>query len=264
MEPLTHSLERSVEIQAAPETVFAFFTGDERWSRWWGAGSTIDARPGGKLLIRYPGGVEALGEVLEVSPPERIVFTYGYASGKPIAPGSSRVTIQVRPRAGGAQVVLRHEFSDPAVREEHIQGWRYQLSVFANAVADEVCAGAAAMADAWFGAWTIADGEQRAAAFARIASPEVRFQDRYSALQGLEDLVAHSGATQRFMPGVRLERAGVVRHCQNNALAGWVARGPDGREVMTGTNLFVLGADGRIQAATGFANPPAASDTMPA
>jgi hypothetical protein len=34
------------------------------------------------MLIRHPNGVEASGEVLEVLRPERIVFTYGYATGQ--------------------------------------------------------------------------------------------------------------------------------------------------------------------------------------
>src|ERR1700757_4327476 len=95
MDPLTYRLERSVAIQATPETVFGFFTDRARWARWGGAGPTTDANPGGKLFIRHPGGVETVGEVIEVRPPERIVFTYGYASGKPIPPGGSRVTIRL-------------------------------------------------------------------------------------------------------------------------------------------------------------------------
>ena len=38
------------------------------------AGSTIEPRPGGKVFVKYPGGVEASGEVLEIHPPDRIVF----------------------------------------------------------------------------------------------------------------------------------------------------------------------------------------------
>ena len=83
MASLPHRLDRSVFIGATPDTVFRFLTDTPRWAAWWGPGSTIDARPGGAVLIRYPGGTEASGEVVEVKPPERIVFTYGYASGKP-------------------------------------------------------------------------------------------------------------------------------------------------------------------------------------
>ena len=98
MPELPYHLDRAVVIKAKPETVFRFFTDSARWASWWGAGSTIDAKPGGKVYIRHPNGIETLGEVLQVRQPEGITFTYGFASGKPIPPGSSRVTI--RPRAG--------------------------------------------------------------------------------------------------------------------------------------------------------------------
>ena len=53
---LADYVERTIAIHAAPGTVFRFFTDSTRWATWWGTGSTIDARPGGRLLIRYPDG----------------------------------------------------------------------------------------------------------------------------------------------------------------------------------------------------------------
>jgi len=258
-ETLPHRLDRSASILAAPETVFAFFTDSARWARWWGAGSAIDARPGGQMRIRYPDGTEAVGEVKEVAPPERIVFTYGYASGKHLAPGASLVTIRLTPEGPGTRLELVHEFAEAAVRDLHVQGWRFQLSLFANVVADQEFANAAAVVDGWFEAWAIGDDRARDEAFARIAAESVRFRDRYSQLEGLAELSAHAGAAQRFMPGVRLERRGGVRHCQGVVLADWSAQGPDGQERMSGTNVFVMGAGGRLEAVTGFANPPGRS-----
>ncbi len=252
MDSLPHKLERKVVIQAAPETVFRFFTDSARWASWWGAESSIDARPGGRLLIRYPEGTEAQGEVLEISAPRRIVFTYGYASGKPVAPGSTRVTITLEPEGSGTSLVLVHEFDDAAVRDEHVQGWRFQLSLFANVVANEVHAGAPAAVDSWFAAWAITDSGERRKAFADIALPGVRFRDRYSALDGIDDLTAHAGAAQRFMPGVRMTRIGAIRHCQGMVLADWTASTPPAPQAMNGTNVFVMGAGGKIESVTGF------------
>ena len=169
---MEYKLDRTVVIHAKPATVFRYFTDSERWAKWWGAGSTIDARPGGRVYIRNPGGVEAEGEVLEVAEPERVVFTYGFASGKPIPAGSSRVTIRLEAVDAGTRLSLVHELPDAAVRDEHVQGWRFQLSLFANVVADEAFAGAAATADAWFEAWAIADERARTEAFARSPKRE--------------------------------------------------------------------------------------------
>jgi uncharacterized protein YndB with AHSA1/START domain len=255
MPDLPHHLDRTVLIRATPETVFRYFTDSERWAKWWGAGSSIDARPGGKIYVRHPNGIESTGEVLEIRPPEQIVFTYGFVSGKPIPPGSSRVTIHLQPGEEGTRLKLRHEFAEPGPRDEHAQGWRFQLSLFSNAVANEVFADAGATIDEWFAAWLIADHVARTDKFARIAAQSVSFRDRFSTLDGLEELSAHAGAAQRFMPGIGLRREGAVRHCQGSVLADWVAAGNDGKQRTSGSSVFTLRPDGKIAAVTSFTNP---------
>jgi len=254
MSALPHRLDRTVVIGAAPETVFRFFTDTPRWAAWWGAGSTIDATPGGRLLIRYPGGVEASGTVVEVRPPQRIVFTYGYESGKPIPPDSSRVTIVLEPTGDATRVRLTHEFAEADVRDQHVQGWRYQLSLFGNVVADEVHAAAPAAIDAWFEAWADADAGRREQTLSKVAEATIRFRDRFSNIDGLAELVAHITGAQRFMPGFRMTRSGDVRQCQGTAVADWVAVGPDGNERARGLNVFVFNPRGQIESVTGFMN----------
>ncbi len=254
MTVLDHVLNRTIVIRARRETVFRYFTDSARWAAWWGAGSSIDPTSGGRVLIRYPNGVEATGEVIEIAEPERIVFTYGYASGAPIPAGGSRVTIRLEPHPDGTRVALTHAFADPAVRDQHVQGWRYQLSVFSDIVANELHANAAAIVDAWFDAWANEDEQARLTALAAIAAPDVQFHDRYSAIDGLEDLHAHIGRAQRFMPGFRLRRAGPVRHCQGIVLADWTATGADGSTRGSGTNVFRMGADAKVAAVVGVWN----------
>jgi uncharacterized protein YndB with AHSA1/START domain len=254
MMTLTHQVDRTVVIQATPAVVFAFLTETPRWAAWWGAGSEIDPRPGGKMKIVYPGGTEATGEVIEVSAPRRIAFTYGYASGKLIPPGGSRVTIDLEPLGAATRLRLTHEVADEAVANEHIQGWRYQLSLFANVVADAVNAGAAGVVDAWYDAWADPDVASRERTLSRIASDSLRFRDRYSNTGGVADLVAHISGGQRFMPGIRMTRSGDIRHCQGTVLADFVARSSDGQTRATGTNVFVFGADGKLDWVTGFMN----------
>src|SRR5665213_862228 len=102
MSALAHRLDRTIVINAPREAVFRYFTDSSHWAKWWGAGSTIDSRPGGKVYIKYPEGTEVAGEVVEVKPPERIVFTYGYVKGIPIPAGGSRVTIQLAAAASAS------------------------------------------------------------------------------------------------------------------------------------------------------------------
>lgn len=252
---LPHRLDRAVTIQASPETVFRFFTDSERWAKWWGAGSTVDATPGGEVYVRHPGGIESRGKVIEVDSPRRFVFTYGFETGKPIPSGSSRVTILLEPHRQGTRLTLTHELADAAARDEHVQGWRFQLSLFANIVADEVTANAPRFIDMWFDAWAEPDVIARRKMLDEVVVPDVRMQDRYSNLDGLEDLMPHISASQRFMPGLRMRRAGNVRHCQGMVLADWTVSGLDGSQRGSGTNVFVFGPTGRIEWVTGFSAP---------
>ncbi len=252
---LPHHLDRSVHIRAPRETVFRFFTDSARWASWWGAGSTIDARPGGRMLICYPGGVQAAGEVVDVLAPERLVFTYGFVGGTPIDPGSSRVTIRLTADGDGTRLSLRHEFAESSVRDEHVQGWRYQLALFGNLVANEVHAGATAMVDGWFDAWAETDGAARDRTLHRVAASGVRFRDQFGLTDGIADLLPHITAAQKFMPGMFPRRAGEIRHCQGTVLCDWRITMADGQEKAAGTNVFTLGPDGRIESVTGFWSP---------
>jgi uncharacterized protein YndB with AHSA1/START domain len=249
---LPHRLDRTLLIHARRETVFRFFTDSTRWALWWGEGSSIDPRPGGAVVIRYPGAVEARGEIIEITSPERLTFTYGYTTGTPISPGASLVTIRLEATDAGTRLYLTHAFSDAAVRDHHVQGWRYQLALFSNAVSNEAFSDVSATVDGWLDAWSDADRTRRDATLTRIAVPQVSFRDRFSSVEGIGDVSSHLDAAQQFMPGLRLHRDGAVRHCQGVALADWVARATDGSQRGRGTNVFVLNADGRIESVTGL------------
>jgi len=256
---MPHRLERTVLIQAPREIVFSYFTDSARWARWWGKGSTIDPRIGGAVLLVQPGGMQVAGEILEIDPPARLVFTYGYVSGTPMPVGASLVTLRLEDDRQGTRLDLSHEFADEKVRDDFVQGWRFQFSLFANLVSNDLHAGASTAVDGWFAAWSEPDTVKREALLDRLATEEIRFRDRFSLIDGLSDLRPHLAAVHRFMPGMRLEREGDVRHCQGTVLADWVARAADGTERGRGTNVFAIGHHGRIESVTGFWNPPKTS-----
>jgi uncharacterized protein YndB with AHSA1/START domain len=250
---LEHPLERTVFIAARRATVFRFFTDSERFATWWGAGSRIEARQGGLVHIRFPNGMVASGEVVEVETDRRIAFTYGYeGAGKPIPPGGSLVTITLDEEPRGTRLHLRHDLASAGVRDEHVQGWRYQLAVFGNVAAADQHAGVEARVDAFLEAWAEPDASARRRLLESAAVEELLFRDRFSCTSGLDDLATHIGAAQVHMPGLRLVREGAVRQCQGTALADWVATGPDGAPRGRGVNVLELAPDGRIASATGF------------
>lgn len=246
MEDLPYTLERTVRVVAPVSTVFRYFTDSARFAAWWGEGSTIEGRVGGTVHIRHPNAVVAGGRVVEIEPDRRIVFTYGFESGSPIPIGASRVTVTLVETAGGTQVRLRHELPDAKTRDEHVQGWRYQLALFANVVSREAHTAAADRVDAFFALWAEGDTTVRRRALTAVAAEGLVFRDPYSCTAGIDDLNTHIEASRRFMPGVVLRRAGEVRLCQGVALVDWTVG--DRR----GTNMFELAPDGRITRVTGF------------
>ena len=93
-----------------------------------------------------------------------------------------------------------------------------------------------------------------------IAVADVQFRDRFSLLDGIDDLVPHIGATQRFMPGLQpatpRRQSGTVRaRCSSTG----PRTNPAGEERGTGTNVFTLRADGMIESVVGFWDPPSMS-----
>jgi uncharacterized protein YndB with AHSA1/START domain len=249
---LPYELERTVRISASPDVVFGYFTDSSRWAAWWGTGSTIEPTAGGSLLIRYPNAVEAVGNVEEIDPPRRIVFTMGYPSGKPFPPGGSRVTITLEDEAGTTLLHLTHATVDPAARDLFVQGWRYQLSLFANVVLDSAYADAAARVDEWFAALSQPDDAARSACVSALASPAIEYRDRYSCVDGVAELLPQVAAMHRFMPGFTLTRRGDVRHRQGSVLVDWAQARAAGTPAAEGTSVIEFAADGRVARVTTF------------
>jgi uncharacterized protein YndB with AHSA1/START domain len=136
-----HSVEVGVTIAAPPETVFRFFADPAWFMRWMGDGAEIEPRPGGTLQVRYPQGQVASGHIVELDPPRRIVFTWGFLAAPTalpgetelVPPGSMTVEVTLTSVTDGTRVTLRHrDIPNQDMAWGAKQGWRYALSVLAN------------------------------------------------------------------------------------------------------------------------------------
>jgi uncharacterized protein YndB with AHSA1/START domain len=233
-------IDRTVVIRARRSIVFRYFTDSERFAAWWGQGSSIEGRPGGAVRIVYPNRVIAGGEVLEISDGERVVFTYGYEDpAKPIPLGGSRVTVTFEDHPEGTRVRLVHEVADEKTRDMHVPGWRFQLSLFAVAVANEINRDLDSLIDRYFAAWN--DG-----APLDMVTDDIEVCDQWASLRGREELSSHIAAAKMHMPGVRLARRGSVAHCQGTAIVDF-EMGPG-----KGTNVLTLSPEGKIARVVGL------------
>jgi len=114
-------------IRAKPERVYRFFTDPALWARWQGTSAVVDPRPGGILRVAMgrDGTGLAEGRFVELDPFKRIVFTWGWASSplSTLPPGSTVVTVHLRPDRDGTLVTLTHDSLPLVERDIHEAGW---------------------------------------------------------------------------------------------------------------------------------------------
>lgn len=132
----------SHELPAPCEEVYRAWTDPDLFTRWFrppGVSSLqaeLDVRPGGRYRITLhrsevlPGTSYLVGTYLEVSPPERLVFTWAWEK-MPLLEGledledaESRVTVSFYDRDGSTELHLTHERLETAdLRAFHRWGW---------------------------------------------------------------------------------------------------------------------------------------------
>ena len=138
-------IEHEIRIAAAPEIVFAYFTDPAKMVQWMGTEATLDPRPGGVCRINPSGHEAMLGEYVEVDPPRRVVFTWGWESAMfATPPQSSLVEVSLTPDDEGTIVQLVHRRLDPQALAVHRAGWNHYLPRLALAAT-----GAGAGVDPW-------------------------------------------------------------------------------------------------------------------
>ncbi len=121
-------VEVSIHIAAPPETVFPYFTDPGRYVQWMGTAAALEPVPGGCYRVVMSPGVEAVGQFIEVDPPHRLVFTWGWTHDGAVPPGTTRVVVTLQAEAGGTRLVLRHYgLPDDGQREHHRKGWLVYL-----------------------------------------------------------------------------------------------------------------------------------------
>lgn len=139
MPSATEPLRYEIRIEAPPEAVFPYFTDPARMVEWMGIGALLDPRPGGTLRIEANGRDVVLGEYVEVQPPHRVVFTWGFEGTERILPaGATRVEVTFEPDGDdGTRLVLLHHDLPDAARAAHSEGWTHYLARLAPAAAGE-------------------------------------------------------------------------------------------------------------------------------
>ena len=134
--------ERFVDVErriaATPDEVFTYLTDPEKYTRWKGERAELDPRPGGLYRVRMGPDAVALGEYVEVEPPSRVVFTWGWEGSGDVPPGSTTVEITLRRDGDGTLLRLRHTgFASDADADLHREGWKMYVGRLAAVAAED-------------------------------------------------------------------------------------------------------------------------------
>ena len=124
------AIRREIAIAASPETVWEFLVDPERATRWMGTSASFDARPGGEYRVEVISGNVASGEFVELDPPHRLVWTWGWEPGSPskVGPGSTTVEVELVPEGDGTLLKFAHVgLPDAEAAEMHGHGWDHYL-----------------------------------------------------------------------------------------------------------------------------------------
>ena len=165
------TIERSIGIEARPDTVWAILSQPDGFSRWMDGAAAFEARAGSPFRVDFPNfGVVKAGEVAAFDAEAmHLAVTWGSEEGpqaQTVPAGSTLVEFRVRETADGCQVDLRHGgFSSDTAAAEHDAGWRFhlgRLELMANRA--DLSAGLERTLKRWFEAWNEADPDNRLAA----------------------------------------------------------------------------------------------------
>ena len=77
----SHEITREVMIEAQPQTIFPYLTDEAKMKEWFGEIVEADARPGGTFHVGTLDGMHCRGEYVEISPHDKVVFTWGGLHG---------------------------------------------------------------------------------------------------------------------------------------------------------------------------------------
>jgi uncharacterized protein YndB with AHSA1/START domain len=123
---MSRTIEHTVTVGAAPETVFRALTDAAELERWFPSAAESDPRPGGAYSYRFEFEQDTSrnhtysGAYTTFEPPSRVAYDWQTADGP------TRVELQVVPAGDGSRVSLRHTgwdaHSDEGV-EQFRQGW---------------------------------------------------------------------------------------------------------------------------------------------
>ena len=120
--------ERTLAIDASPETVWEFLVDPEKLMRWKGINADLETQPGGTFRCEVIPGHIARGEYVEIDKPNKLVFTWGWDGSEDVPPGSSTIEIELASDGDGTSLRFVHkDLPNAEAIASHAHGWDHYL-----------------------------------------------------------------------------------------------------------------------------------------
>ena len=120
--------DRTLAIDASPETVWEFLVDPEKLMRWKGINADLETQPGGIFRCEVIPGHIARGEYVEIDKPNKLVFTWGWDGSEDVPPGSSTIVIELASDGDGTSLRFVHKVLPNAeALASHAHGWDHYL-----------------------------------------------------------------------------------------------------------------------------------------
>jgi uncharacterized protein YndB with AHSA1/START domain len=130
-------VQHEVTIAAPASVVYSHLTEVEGLLRWMAIDAVVDAVPGGELRWTHENGATMMGRFVELTPPSRIVFSYGWEDERMgLPPESTIVEIDLVEREGKTVLTLIHRDLPPESVDAHQHGWVYFLEILGTRLSD--------------------------------------------------------------------------------------------------------------------------------
>jgi uncharacterized protein YndB with AHSA1/START domain len=120
-------------IHAAAETVYHHLTDPAALLTWMADSAESEPVANGRIRWTLPNNATMLGRYLELQPPHRLVFSYGWEHDlMGVPPESTVVEIELRAHPEGTLLTLTHRLLPDMAAEQHRHGWDYFLQRLAT------------------------------------------------------------------------------------------------------------------------------------
>ena len=100
----TQSSYYEKDIHSPAAQVYQAFTNSSILRQWLSDIAVLDAKPGGHIYLAWNSGFYTAGEIVELEPNKKVVFTW-HGRGEP---GQTRVEVDIAAKGANAQVQLKH------------------------------------------------------------------------------------------------------------------------------------------------------------